>query len=848
MYTIIRRVIAYGITAIVFCAAGSVKGQERINALLTSWFSWMNDTLSSAMQWMPVYVLFALLMLLCFGTLACHIWKRSWSAIRLMVWLYMGYILWDDNYWLWAKVPCADVPYNRFFALLFMLLALEEVAIMLFAFSDSIGKKGSIDDNGSLLFVDEDDSEDLLHFKEDAKLLVKYLNENAGHDSAVGVAVMGTWGTGKTRFLKYMSEALEELRITPVNFNPWINKTENPENALLKAISEAVGMSNETRELFDEYADELKVSNITGWASVIAIGCRKALKWLKGSHNGTKELLKEAMSKASMPIFVFIDDCDRLEFNAFKDILSLIRGTADLPNLIFVVAFDAERAQKMLKETGDDKFMQKMFNVPHVLTPVSNDIMRNYLIEKVNEMEIDLGEDNRLFSGIILTAYLPTFREAKRWLNMLYVDYQGFKGSRFKEQIIWQKWIMVELLKFCESYLYEQLKNSPERLLQKEEKEDLNDHVYSPKAEMMEGYPDHIKKLMGAIYKDADLRNPFDVSNQVCHELYYYVEPVQKMLTKDEFNQHDVDTDWKAIIDKHLKTDKYQNIPNLIADTCKDILPSYAYILMTAFLESVCDYPGSNFTEMADGSKISRYKVHAHAYPFLATLVWLASFNIHDIDEEERKKEEDRLEEFCKHPQYRHALIAILADAMVRFNEDELIDVGYYYKVILEGMLQEEKPDYTGLIWAIAYCPQRKLMEDFLKDFLDVYFTDCLPNLLTTINKDDKEMLIVRHNVMRALFDTYDNMGRVVKRWRMEGKYDQSLLKEFESLVVKTMCFTPARAKDLEKEHFPLLSQYKPVGSGLCMPLNAIKINKDFWGSESRFKEPANYYFAQDAN
>lgn len=131
-----------------------------------------------------------------------------------------------------------------------------------------------------MLFVDEDDSEDLLHFKEDAELLVKYLIENASSDSAVGVAIMGTWGTGKTRFLKYMSEALEEYQMAPVYFNPWINKTANPENALLKTISGAMGMSNKTRELFDEYADELKVSNITGLASVIAIGCRKCLTYL----------------------------------------------------------------------------------------------------------------------------------------------------------------------------------------------------------------------------------------------------------------------------------------------------------------------------------------------------------------------------------------------------------------------------------------------------------------------------------------------------------------------------------------------------------------------------------------
>ena len=849
MHQVVRKVLISGLLALALCAGASVKGQSHINSILCKLFGCANESLYCAMKWDVVNVLCSFMVLLCVGFAAVRIWKRKGSVFRFMLWTFLCYTIWNDTFWTWARIPCAGCQYNHFIAFTFIFLALEEAALWLFSLCDNIGKVDEdVEKRYRLLLVDEDDSDDLLGFKEDASLLVTYLMENVNEQSAVGVAVMGSWGTGKTRFLKYMGEFLKTKGITPVAYNPWKNKADDHENTLLKSIAAAVGLSNETRGLLEKYADEIKVSNIMGWASVIAIGIKNAIKWFNGNSSDTRNLLKEAMAKAQHPTFVFMDDCDRLEFNAFKDVLSLIRGTADLPKLVFVVAFDAERARKMLESTGDDKFMQKMFNVPHVLTPVSDNILTNYILGKMKEMGIDFGEKTCLFSGISLIAYLPTFREAKRWLNMLYVDYQGFKDSRFMEQIVWRKWVLVELLKFCDSYLYEQLKNSPDRLLQKEVKEDLNDHVYTPRADMIEAYPEHMRKLMDVIYKNADLRNPFDVSNQVYHELYFYVEPVHKMLTKEEFLSHETDDDWKTIIGQYMKTDGYQNIPNLIADSCSDLLPTSAYPLMTAYLEFLCDYPGSDFTTAMDGSMISRYRAHAHAHPFLATLVWLTSTFVFDTDNDRAEKEANSFEEYCKHPTYRYALIAIMADAMVRFDEDELIDVDYYYEAILNGMLKEDKADFTGLVWAIAYCPQRKLMEAFLKDFLDAHFTDCLPNLLTTITKDKKEMLIVRHNALRALFDTYDNMGCIVKRWRKEGRYDLSLLDEFESLVVKTMCFTPVRAKDLEKEHFPLLSQYKSVGVGLSMPLNAIRINKDFWGTESRFKTPANYYFAQDAN
>lgn len=71
----------------------------------------------------------------------------------------------------------------------------------------AVVSKQSVSSN---LLVDDVDVKDLLHRRETAKVLADYLLDNPNLKHAVGVAVTGTWGTGKSTFLHFLSLALQE--------------------------------------------------------------------------------------------------------------------------------------------------------------------------------------------------------------------------------------------------------------------------------------------------------------------------------------------------------------------------------------------------------------------------------------------------------------------------------------------------------------------------------------------------------------------------------------------------------------------------------------------------------------
>lgn len=73
--------------------------------------------------------------------------------------------------------------------------------------------------SGNLL-VDDIDVEDLLHRRETAKVLADYLLDNPNLKHAVGVSITGTWGTGKSTFLHFLSLALQERICMPIIFDP----------------------------------------------------------------------------------------------------------------------------------------------------------------------------------------------------------------------------------------------------------------------------------------------------------------------------------------------------------------------------------------------------------------------------------------------------------------------------------------------------------------------------------------------------------------------------------------------------------------------------------------------------
>jgi len=67
------------------------------------------------------------------------------------------------------------------------------------------------------------------------------------------------------------------------------------------------------------------------------------LVWLAGAGH---------LRQATTPLYIFIDDLDRVTAEEFCAVIRSIKAVADFPNITYVLAFDAEVADEQLKQAG----------------------------------------------------------------------------------------------------------------------------------------------------------------------------------------------------------------------------------------------------------------------------------------------------------------------------------------------------------------------------------------------------------------------------------------------------------------------------------------------------------------
>lgn len=77
-----------------------------------------------------------------------------------------------------------------------------------------------------------------------------------------------------------------------------------------------------------------------------------AVWYSEEDSNVFKSKIADKLKDIDSKIVVAIDDIDRLDSNELFEVLRLIRNTANLPNLIFLVTYDKDYVIKQLKNKG----------------------------------------------------------------------------------------------------------------------------------------------------------------------------------------------------------------------------------------------------------------------------------------------------------------------------------------------------------------------------------------------------------------------------------------------------------------------------------------------------------------
>ena len=302
-----------------------------------------------------------------------------------------------------------------------------------------------------------DASEDLYGRVPLAKRCAEIL-ESIRSDKAYVLGLSGTWGSGKTSFLKLVRNELQSgvNKQVVIEFNPWLYAShEQLIREYFEQLRTALGVRKDGKlgKLLIQYADAIASEGVTALSLVIpqltavnavipfansleAFVIRRVLQKageMIGSGEKTivqlRDEISEVLAERNQNIVVIIDDVDRLESGEIRLLFKLVNSTASFPRITYILSYDSDVVTAALSEVqGIDGalYLEKIVQLPLELPPLTKDDIRLQLSTRLDPyiasqktFRIEGGERSRLlqvFEKLVLNR-IVTPRQVKRYLD-----------------------------------------------------------------------------------------------------------------------------------------------------------------------------------------------------------------------------------------------------------------------------------------------------------------------------------------------------------------------------------------------------------------------------------------------
>lgn len=282
------------------------------------------------------------------------------------------------------------------------------------------------------------------------------------------VVFYGNWGSGKTVFLRYIETKLREKHQEVIWFNPW---------KCLSIQQINIDFFNLLTGVLKQYDSSLAKPILKYSDLLDSVEAPKIVEYiinLFSSHEDSMSELKdhiiESLSEIKVPIYILIDDLDRMDADEILAVIGLLRNTANFPYLKYVVGCDRDYLLEKLKEKNiEQDYLQKIFmaefNLPEIyaVAPYYEECRKD--IEKMTQDAVVHNFFEVLYGNkpSIINQVLGNVRQAKRFARELVLDWEFAKKNSTGRQleILFEDYFWIELLKYHNQSDYDKLQNNP---------------------------------------------------------------------------------------------------------------------------------------------------------------------------------------------------------------------------------------------------------------------------------------------------------------------------------------------------------------------------------------------------
>lgn len=256
-------------------------------------------------------------------------------------------------------------------------------------------------------------------------------------DRCFVIGLEGDWGNGKTTILNNVKKRLKEMPegaqkyVVVDNFDPWVCGNEDAVlhmlySAILKGLGIRIDTQRQQKVLSSVMQCLTNYATSNSFSGKLAQSTFGILTPNFDSIKSIRSVLSEYIFKSNKTVTVFIDNLDRASNSNIIFLFKLMHSVFDIPGIIYVVAYEATRINKIFGETNevDHHFIEKIVQ-QRIQVPPYTDNAKQLFITCCNNLFFHYGvkrSDLEQYEPAIklISEKCSSIREFIRFINSVY--------------------------------------------------------------------------------------------------------------------------------------------------------------------------------------------------------------------------------------------------------------------------------------------------------------------------------------------------------------------------------------------------------------------------------------------